>query len=73
MVTDACTSLPAGGTKLFIKRPGVDIFLPSFNFGARFPTTIKSWSPCEVEAYFLNKGIERLPIMSVCQKTQPSH
>ena len=59
MATDACTSLPAGGTKLFLKRPGVDKFLPSFNFGARLPPTVKSWSPCEVEAYFLNKGIEK--------------
>ena len=59
MATDACTSLPAGGTKLFIKRPGIEKFLPSFNFGARLPSTVKSWFPCEVEAFFLNKGIEK--------------
>ena len=59
MATDACTSLPAGGTKIFIKRPGIDKFLPSFNFGARLPTTVKNWYPCEVEAFFLNKGIEK--------------
>ena len=59
MATDACTSLPAGGTKLFIKRPGIERFLPSFNFGARLPATIKTWYPCEVEAFFLNKGIEK--------------
>ena len=60
MATDACTSLPAGGTKLFIKRPGGEKFLPSFNFGARLPNTVKTWSPCEVEAYFLNKGVEKV-------------
>ena len=59
LATDACTSLPAGGTKLFLKRPGVEGFLPSFNFGCRLPQTLKQWSPCEVEAYFLNKGIEK--------------
>ena len=57
LATDACTSLPAGGTKMFLQRPGVDGFLPSFNFGCRLPQTLKEWSPCEVEAYFLNKGI----------------
>ena len=59
MAVDACTSLPAGGTKLFIQRPGVQGFLPSFNFGSRLPSTLKQWSPCEVEAYFLNKGINK--------------
>lgn len=57
VATDACTSLPAGRTKMFVKRPGVQRFLPSFNFGCRLPSTLKSWSPCEVEAFFLNKGI----------------
>ena len=57
LAVDACTSLPAGGTKLFIQRPGTQGFLPSFNFGCRLPQTLKQWSPCEVEAYFLNKGI----------------
>ena len=32
LVTDACTTLPARGTKLFLKRPGVKRFLPSFNW-----------------------------------------
>ena len=59
LATDACTSLPAGGTKMFLKRPGVTQFLPSFNFGCRLPQTLKQWSPCEVEGYFLNKGIEK--------------
>ena len=64
MAVDACTSLPAGGTKLFIQRPGVQGFLPSFNFGSRLPSTLKLWSPCEVEAYFLNKGIEKAEYFS---------
>ena len=59
LATDACTSLPAGGTKMFLQRPGLDGFLPSFNFGCRLPQTLREWSPCEVEAYFLNKGIEK--------------
>ena len=59
LATDACTSLPAGGTKMFISRPGTQGFLPSFNFGCRLPATLKEWSPCEVEAFFLNKGIEK--------------
>ena len=59
LATDPFTSLPAGGTKLFLKRPGVDGFLPSFNFGCRLPQTLRVWAPCEVEAYFLNKGIEK--------------
>ena len=59
LAVDACTSLPAGGSKLFIQRPGVNGFLPSFNFGCRLPNTVKPWSPCEVEAFFLNKGLEK--------------
>ena len=59
MAVDACTSLPADGTKLFLQRPGVKVFLPSFNFGTRLPQTLRDWSPCEVEAYFLNKGISK--------------
>ena len=59
LAVDACTSLPAGGSKLFIQRPGVNGFLPSFNFGCRLPQTVKPWSPCEVEAFFLNKGLEK--------------
>ena len=35
LATDACSSLPAGGSKMFIKRPGEDKFLPSFNFDCR--------------------------------------
>ena len=37
LATDACSSLPAGGSKMFIKRPGEDKFLPSFNFGCQTP------------------------------------
>ena len=59
MAADACTSTPAGGTKLFIQRPGIQGFLPSFNFGCRLPQSLRDWSPCEVEAYFLNKGIKK--------------
>ena len=44
---------------MFIKRPGTQKFLPSFNFGCRLPSTLKQWSPCEVEAFFLNQGIEK--------------
>ena len=64
LATDACTSLPAGGTKMFLARPGVQGFLPSFNFGCRLPDTLKQWSPCEVEAYFLHKGIEKAQFYS---------
>ena len=59
LATDACSSLPAGGSKMFLKRPGIDKYLPSFSFGSRLPDTVKDWSPCEVEAYFLNKGIQK--------------
>ena len=59
LAVDACTSLPAGGSKLFIQRLGVSGFLPSFNFGCRLPQTVKSWLPCEVEAYFINQGLEK--------------
>ena len=59
LASDACTSIPAGGTKVFLKRPGVEKFLPSFNFGCRLPSTLRQWSPCEVEAFFLNKGMEK--------------
>ena len=44
---------------MFIKRQGVPHFLASFNLGSHLPQTLKTWSPCEVEAYFLNKGIEK--------------
>ena len=44
---------------MFIKRPNVEHYLPSFSFGSRIPETVKEWSPCEVEAYFLNKGIQK--------------
>ena len=65
LAVDACIFFPAGGSKLFIQRPGVSGigFLPSFNFGCRLPQTLKSWSPCEVEAYFLNQGLEKKPIL----------
>ena len=67
IVTDACTSLPAGGTKLILKRPGNESYLPSFNFGCRLPDTYKTWSPCEVEAYILNQGIERMQhFLKIC-------
>ena len=47
---------------MFIKRPGVEKYLPSFSFGSRIPNTIKDWSPCEIEAYFLNKGVQKAEI-----------
>ena len=59
IATDACTSLPAGGTKLFLKHPGVPGFLPSFNFGCRLPSGFKTWPPHDIEAFFLSKGIEK--------------
>lgn len=49
---------------MFLARPGVQGFLQSFNFGCRLPDTLKQWSPCEVEAYFLHKGIEKAQIKS---------
>ena len=59
IVSDGCTSLPACGTKLFLKRPGVEGFLPSFHHGCRLPTRLKEYSPCEVEAYSLHQGITK--------------
>ena len=59
IVSDGCTHLPAGGTKLFLQRPGVPGFLPSFSFGARLPESFKNWPPHDIEAYFLNKGIQK--------------
>ena len=59
LVTDACTSLPAGGTKLFLQRPGVQGFLPSFNWGCRLPATMKQWPPHDIEAFFLSHGIQK--------------
>ena len=44
---------------MFLKRPGVEKYLPSFNFGSRIPQTVKDWSPCDIEAYFSNKGIQK--------------
>ena len=46
-------------TFLAVQRPVVNGFLPSFNFGCRLPQTVKPWSPFEVEAFFLNKGLEK--------------
>ena len=60
IANDACQSLPAMATKLFLKRPGVDKFLPSFNFGFKVKTSMSEYSPCELEAYSLNKGINKL-------------
>ena len=57
IVSDGCTSLPACGTKLFLKRPGVDGFLNSFHHGCRLPKRLKEYSPCEVEAYSLAQGV----------------
>ena len=60
IANDASQSLPAMATKLFLKRPGIDHFLPSFNFGFRIKTSMKDYSPCELEAFSLNKGIQKL-------------
>ena len=46
--------------KLFIRRPGIEGFLPSFNFGFRLKKSSKGWLPCELEALSLSKGIETL-------------
>ena len=59
IATDASTSLPAGGTKLFLQRPGVPGFLPCFNFGCRLPPNMTNWEPCEVEAYLVNQGLNK--------------
>ena len=59
LASDGCTSLPACGTKLFLKRPGVDGFLPSFHHGCRLPERLKEYSPCEVEAYSLSQGVSK--------------
>ena len=60
IANNASQSLPAMATKLFLERPGVDRFLPSFNFGFRAKISMKDFSPCELEAYSLNKGISKL-------------
>ena len=59
LASDGCTSLPACGTKLFLKRPGVEGFLPSFHHGCRLPERLKEYSPCEVEAYSLHQGVSK--------------
>ena len=59
IVSDACTSIPACGTKLFLKRPGVSGFLSSFHHGCRLPKRMKEYSPCEVEAYALHQGVAK--------------
>jgi hypothetical protein len=59
LATDACTSLPACGTKLFLQRPGVPGYLPSFNWGTRLPNTMRDWQACEVEAFAVHKGLQK--------------
>ena len=60
LAMDACSSIPAGGSKLIIQRPGVPGYLLSFNFGCRLPKSLKSkLSPCEFEAFVLNKSLQR--------------
>ena len=59
IASDGCTSLPACGTKLFLKRPGVEGFLSSFHHGCRLPKRLKEYSPCEIEAYSLQQGVSR--------------
>ena len=59
MASDACASLPAARAKLFIERPGVPGFLPSFNFGFRIKVSMAGWSPCELEALILNKAVAK--------------
>ena len=69
IISDACTSLPAGGTKLLLQRPGREGYLPSFNFGCRLPESYKNWSTCEVEAFMLNKGIEKMEhFLKICNR-----
>ena len=59
IATDACSTLPACGTKLFISRPNVTGYLPSFNFGFRVTTPMLGWSSCEIEAFALNKAVRK--------------
>ena len=59
LANDACAILPGMATKLFLKRPGVEGFLPSFNHGFRVKSSMLGWSPCELEAFSLSKGIEK--------------
>ena len=33
LASDGCTSLPAGGVKMLVERPGVPGYLPSFKWG----------------------------------------
>jgi hypothetical protein len=60
LANDACTNIPACGLKMIIQRPGIDGYLPSFNWGSRLPDRVKSWEPCEVEAYSIHHGIKHL-------------
>ena len=46
-------------TKLIIQRPGIDGYLPSFNFGFRPKIPLKDYSPCELEALSFTKGITK--------------
>ena len=60
IANDACQVIPGMAVKLFIKRPGIERFLPSFNFGFRLKESQLKWQPCELEALSLSKGIEKL-------------
>ena len=68
LVTDACTSLLVGGTKLFLQRPSIPGFLPSFNWGTRLPVTMKDWPPHDIEAFFLKHGAEKNSLIRICGK-----
>ena len=60
LAIDACSSIPAGGSKLIIQHPRVPGYLPSFNFGCRLPIRLKTtFTLCEFEAYVLNNSIKR--------------
>ena len=58
LASDAAASLPAAGTKMFLSRPGVTGFLPSFNFGYRVTGPMLNWSSCELEAHAINRGLK---------------
>ena len=50
LAVDACSSIPAGGSKLIIQQLGVPGYLPSFNFGCRLPTNLKTkFMSCETD------------------------
>ena len=57
-VGDGCLKLPAVGTVLLVIRDGEEAPLPAGFFGFRLKQNVRNWSPCEIEAYTLAKGLE---------------